>query len=208
MALITALGVAVLTAALSKLLAEEIADWSAWLIRRLTKTAVSRLPENQRERYSEEWESDLNERPGRIMKLRSAAGFLRAAFRIYLIDERNQYVERWLQRIRQADQSYARAAAAVNALQSGGLCDFNESLRSGVDFLQLRLKEAEEIQRSLESNVRDMPGPVQFAAMKKLFARRIREIDERFDRILRQAEQIARDSDQMVQTLRKRKRTD
>ena len=74
MALITALGVAVLTAALSKLLAEEIADWSAWLIRRLTKTAVSRLPENQRERYSEEWESDLNERRACPRFMRAFAG--------------------------------------------------------------------------------------------------------------------------------------
>jgi hypothetical protein len=209
MALITALGlfvVGVLTAAFSKLLAEEIADWSQWLIRRLTKTAVSWLPKNQRERYSEEWESDLNDRPGRIMKLRAAAGFLIAAFRINLTDERNQYIERWLQRIRQVDQCYARAAAAANVLQSGELYDFDQ-IRFDVESLQLHLKETDRHQRELESEVLTLPSPVQFAAMKKLFARRIRRIDENFDEITRKAEQVAQDAEQIVETLRTRKGT-
>jgi hypothetical protein len=192
MALITALGlfaVGVLTATFSRLLAEDIADWSQWLIRRLTKTAVSWLPE-KRDRYSEEWESDLNDRPGRITKLQSASGFLIAAFKINLTDERNQQIERWLHRIRQIDQCYARVAAAANVLQSGELYDLDQ-IRFDMESLQLHLKETDRHQRELESEVLSLPNPVQFAAMKKVFARRIRRIDENFDEIIRKAEKAA-----------------
>jgi hypothetical protein len=53
MALITAFGlfvVAVLTAALQRILAEEIEAWSPWILRSIIRLAVRRLPESQRER--------------------------------------------------------------------------------------------------------------------------------------------------------------
>lgn len=91
MALVTGLGlfiVSVLTAALSRTVAEEIEAWSPSIIRGLIKLAVGRLPENQRERFEEEWQSHVSEVPGKVGKLFVAAGFLIAAYRIALIDRR------------------------------------------------------------------------------------------------------------------------
>ena len=64
-----------LTAALSKIIGEEIAAWSPSIVRSLVKLAVERLPENHRARYQEEWQSHLNDVPGTVWKLRPAAGF-------------------------------------------------------------------------------------------------------------------------------------
>src|SRR5439155_14399820 len=49
--------VGVLTAALSKILVGEIEAWCPWIVRSLIKLAVARLPENQRARFDEEWQS-------------------------------------------------------------------------------------------------------------------------------------------------------
>jgi hypothetical protein len=100
MALTTALGLfvlSVITAAFSRILAEEIGDWSSWAIRRLIWTAVAWLPENQRERFAEEWQSHVNDVPGRIGKLCSAVGFLTAAYTMAQTDEHNQIVNAWQQ---------------------------------------------------------------------------------------------------------------
>ena len=71
--------VGVLTAALSKILVGEIEAWCPWIVRSLIKLAVARLPENQRARFDEEWQSHVNEVPGTVGKLLAAADLLRAA---------------------------------------------------------------------------------------------------------------------------------
>jgi hypothetical protein len=88
MALVTGFGlfiVSVLTAALSRTLAEEIEAWIPSIIRSLIKLAVVRLPESQRERFEEEWQSHVSDVPGKVAKLIVAAGFLIAAYKIALI---------------------------------------------------------------------------------------------------------------------------
>jgi hypothetical protein len=82
MALIIAVGVfivSVLAAALSSILADDIRAWIPSIVRSITKRAVAWLPENQRARLDEEWQSHVNEVPGTIGKLLEAAGFLLAA---------------------------------------------------------------------------------------------------------------------------------
>ncbi len=79
MVLTTSLVVGVLTAALSKILVGEIGAWCPRIVRNLIKLAVARLPENQQDRFDEEWQSHVNEVPGTVGKLLAAAGFLLAA---------------------------------------------------------------------------------------------------------------------------------
>jgi lipopolysaccharide/colanic/teichoic acid biosynthesis glycosyltransferase len=74
--------VAVLTALVSGLLKEELKAWSGWVVERLIKWSVARLPESQRARFQEEWRSHINELPGEIGRLYAAAGFILGARRI------------------------------------------------------------------------------------------------------------------------------
>ena len=122
MALITGSGlfiVSVLTAALSRTVAEEIEAWSPSIIRGLIKLAVGWLPENQRERFEEEWQSHVSEVPGKVGKLLVAAGFLIAAHNMALTGRRNQVVESLSRRLEQFDEAYSRATTAVDRIQDG-----------------------------------------------------------------------------------------
>jgi len=109
--------VSVLIAAFSRLLAEEIGDWSSWAIRRLIRTAVAWLPDNQRERFSEEWQSHVHEEPGRIGKLCSAVGFLTAAYEMAQTDEHNQIVEGWQQALAELVDCDSKTLEMTNEIE-------------------------------------------------------------------------------------------
>ena len=66
----------------SKVAADEVKAWSPWLAARLTKFAVKRLPEADRERYAEEWDSHVADTPGSVGKICVACGFIFAANKI------------------------------------------------------------------------------------------------------------------------------
>ena len=70
---------ALFIAIVGKFLAEEVRAWFGWIHKKMRSKAVSRLPEGSRDRYSEEWESGLDEVPGEILKLRYSLGLLGAA---------------------------------------------------------------------------------------------------------------------------------
>ncbi len=93
MALATGTGLlllSVLTAVFSRVLAGEFSSWNPWIVRRIIKLAVSWLPEEDRKRYTEEWQSYANEVPGEIGKILSAMGFLLAACKMVLNSWDNQ----------------------------------------------------------------------------------------------------------------------
>jgi hypothetical protein len=69
-------------AAASRQLTDEFKAWTPWLIDRLVRRAVRQLPENQRERFSEEWHSHVTEVPGDVGKLIVAFGFLSASWKM------------------------------------------------------------------------------------------------------------------------------
>jgi lipopolysaccharide/colanic/teichoic acid biosynthesis glycosyltransferase len=88
MALITAalLSIAaVLRAALSRQLADELKAWLPWVVQRVIQRAVARLHSTQRERYQEEWQSHVDEVPGQVGKLLVAIGFLKSARKMTLL---------------------------------------------------------------------------------------------------------------------------
>jgi hypothetical protein len=70
------------TAVLVKGLADDFSAWLPWIAERIIRRAVASLPENQRERYSEEWRGSLIEVPGTISKLFYAIDFLRAGVKM------------------------------------------------------------------------------------------------------------------------------
>jgi hypothetical protein len=74
--------VGTLGTAVSRLLTDEFKAWIPWIIQRVIRRAVVRLPASQRERFEEEWQSHVNEVPGDVGKLTVALGFLTAARRI------------------------------------------------------------------------------------------------------------------------------
>jgi len=65
---------AVLTAAIARLLADEFKAWNPRVTGFIMRFAVGRLPKQQRARYSEEWSAHINDVPGEIAKLCAAAG--------------------------------------------------------------------------------------------------------------------------------------
>jgi lipopolysaccharide/colanic/teichoic acid biosynthesis glycosyltransferase len=80
--LIGAIALAVLAivgAATSRQLADEFKAWSPWIVRKIIRCAVRQLPEDQRERFSEEWQAHVNDIPGDAGKLIVALGFLAAS---------------------------------------------------------------------------------------------------------------------------------
>lgn len=72
----------ILSSAVARLLAGEIEAWMPWLVERRINKAVARLPEDQRERFGEEWRSHVNEIPGQIAKVVAALGFSFAAWKM------------------------------------------------------------------------------------------------------------------------------
>jgi hypothetical protein len=72
--LITLLG-----SVLSRLLADELKSWTPRIVDYLIQRATRNLPQDQRERFDEEWRSHINETPGELGKLLVAFGFPRAS---------------------------------------------------------------------------------------------------------------------------------
>jgi lipopolysaccharide/colanic/teichoic acid biosynthesis glycosyltransferase len=78
-----ALGVlAIVGAATSRQIADEFKAWSPWIVGKTIRCAVRQLPEDQRERFSEEWHAHVNDIPGDAGKLIVALGFLSASWRM------------------------------------------------------------------------------------------------------------------------------
>jgi len=61
-----------------RLLGEDLRSWVQWAPSRLLERALRKLPENERERFREEFHADLASWPGDISKLLRAIGFLHA----------------------------------------------------------------------------------------------------------------------------------
>jgi hypothetical protein len=85
MGVIIAMGIVIASifgAVASQLLTDEFKAWTPWIVNRFVERAKRRLPEEYRERFGEEWRSDIDETPGSIGKLLMAAGLHPAASKI------------------------------------------------------------------------------------------------------------------------------
>ncbi|MCJ2057736.1 hypothetical protein MKL09_14370 [Methylobacterium sp. J-048] len=79
--ILAALG-AIAVATLSRLCSDEFKAWRPWITNWLIDRAVSLLPEELRDRFSEEWRSHIEETPGDLGKLVAAVGFAFASRRM------------------------------------------------------------------------------------------------------------------------------
>jgi lipopolysaccharide/colanic/teichoic acid biosynthesis glycosyltransferase len=66
---VISLAMVLMVAVLSKLAADDLKAWQPRITRRLIEFAVHRLPEDQRERYMEEWTAFIDETPGDLSKM-------------------------------------------------------------------------------------------------------------------------------------------
>ena len=66
-------------ATLSRLLSDECKAWILSFTKWIIRSAIAVLPEDQRERYKEEWQSHIDEIPGDICKIVIAVGFVPAS---------------------------------------------------------------------------------------------------------------------------------
>jgi hypothetical protein len=156
MALITGFGlfiVSVLIAALSRTVAEEIGAWSPSVIRGLIKLAVGRLPEGQRERFDEEWQSHVSEVPGKIGKLLVAAGLLFAAYNMALTDRRNRVLENMSLRLANLDKVHAATTVVVNLIQNDETLPNREDMLPHVNDLSSLLNKSQKLRNRLAASV-------------------------------------------------------
>ena len=89
---LTLIVLGILGAALSRQLTDEFKAWTPRIIERLIGLAIRKLPVDERERFSEEWRSYVNEIPGEIGKLLSAAHLLQASWQMRRITAENKGV--------------------------------------------------------------------------------------------------------------------
>jgi len=59
---------AVLFSITARIIGDDVKEWLPWIIRRLVEHAVRRLPEEERDRFEEEWWAHINELPGNPAK--------------------------------------------------------------------------------------------------------------------------------------------
>jgi hypothetical protein len=108
-----ALGIlSLIAAASSKLVADEFKAWLPSVINHLIGWAIRSLPEDKRERYAEEWQSDIDETPGEIGKLIVGLGLLPAAWKLSRIaPSPREHLERLQRFIASAAADLVGAAA-------------------------------------------------------------------------------------------------
>jgi hypothetical protein len=73
---------AIVGAALSRLIADDVKAWTPKVTQSLTRHATSRVPQEQRARVEEEWQAELDHIPGHASKLIFAVGIFWGANRI------------------------------------------------------------------------------------------------------------------------------
>jgi lipopolysaccharide/colanic/teichoic acid biosynthesis glycosyltransferase len=78
---LSVLGVAgaILIPVTARVVGDDVKEWLPWITQRLVARAVSGLPEEERDRFEEEWWAHINELPGNLAKVYGAWGCLSAS---------------------------------------------------------------------------------------------------------------------------------
>jgi hypothetical protein len=214
MALITNL----VTAALSKIVGEEICAWSPRVITVIVNAAVRLLPHEQRERFAEEWHSYLDEIPGTVGKLIGATGLLVASCRIRMADWDDRYDHpRWMDGPKHLKQAYLRALDVIrDVAEDENLISGDLALGSLVQTLDNSLTEAwgpyeETAERAGEwveelKRRRSKHNKLVNEVLDIFWYRRVTKfLKPRYDALLRSAEQIDKTSEEVLAIMRKKR---
>ncbi len=92
MGLVADIFIFLVKAFLSRQVAEEFRAWTPWLVKHLIQYATNRLPEDQKERFKEEWQSHADEIPGQIGKVLTSCGFVVSTWKMYPVSPRSTFV--------------------------------------------------------------------------------------------------------------------
>jgi hypothetical protein len=204
MALITGVGlfvVAILTAALSKLAAEEIVAWTPAFACRLTKLAVRLLPRNKRDRFAEEWQGHLSEIPGNISKIVAALGFIMAACRITICAKPE--LKSVLAYLMQVEEFCAKGGTALNTIQQHRVFVSDARVRPVVDSAVFSLSQLKKHRDELAAKYHELPRPntismrLACAAVDRYLRRQIAPMSQ-------QLEQMEKQYDNLLRTLASR----
>ena len=206
MALIKGLGLlvaSILAAVLSRIVVEEVGAWSPSIVRSLIKLAVARLPENQRARFEEEWQSHVDEVPGTVGKLLAAAGFSLAARKMAPTAQRSRIVEDWLQKVARLEDSRSKIIMVISTIRdANGLGpDLRIELKPHMDRLSSLGSERKELQDQLAAVVSAYSVPPTSLAANLLDGRKRRLVQKTLDQALRGAEEVSKKSDQIIKAL-------
>jgi hypothetical protein len=210
MALITNL----ITTALSRLISEEITVWSPRAVRALVKLAVRLLPEAQRARFAEEWQSHVDEVPATVEKFVAAAGFLLAVCRIRLAESHDDDPFFWLDAPLRFRESYWKAFHAVNPIADDERLASDKDLNAVVDTIHRYISESDTLYKESSGKMsvwaekrrkrQSRNKIINVLANDWGYARLRKIVKPKFDLISRNAEQIVELTDQLLRW-RKRK---
>jgi len=145
MALMTSL----LSSLLSRVIGEEISAWVPKACGALLRYSVRRLPESQRMRFSEEWQSHVNEVPGTIGKLCAAADFSRAAVGMGLLERHKEAAKKWLHTAEHLKDSHSKVLAVINRVLSIEGAATAESAKPHIEKLNLFRAHLEKINKEV-----------------------------------------------------------
>jgi hypothetical protein len=209
MALITGPGVivvSILTAFLSRILAEEMGAWSPSIIRSLIKFAVGRLPENQRERFEEEWQSHVNEVPGQVGKILVAVGFSMAAYDVALNDRRNQMLETQVRLLAQIVDADSAAARVLNLIQNDETVASIEGMSSRVNNIRIRskLSKSQQFRNRLATRIATDSATSQTLVAKLSYALRAWRLAAYYARISDASKRVSEQSAEIVKLFEER----
>lgn len=145
MALMTSL----LSSLLSRVIGEELSAWVPRICGALVRYAVRRLPESQRRRFSEEWQSHINEVPGTIGKLFAAADFSRAAVSLGMSERHKEAAQKWLHTAEHLKDSHSKVVAVLNRVVSIEGVGNIESARPHINKLNVLREHLEKIDKEV-----------------------------------------------------------
>lgn len=212
MALITSLGLfvlSILVAALSRILAADIEAWSPSVVRGLIKLAIGRLPERYRHRYEEEWQSHVDEVPGTFAKLITAAGLLPAAYRIAASQWGGSEIESWLRKVAELEEMQHKMIGLAVALRDDPTLHSDEAAKSGAhNIIELASEQLDLLnqQRAAISGLSGLLSSLpQTLAVKVFFRKQIRNISEGLEEALHGTGQTAELADRLQKVLAARR---
>lgn len=201
MALITNL----VTAILCRIFGEEIVVWIPRLCCSLINFAVRRLPVEQRARYGEEWRSYVNEVPGTISKIVSAAGFLLASSKVRISAFVSHETTLWLQAVVQLEECLSKATVIVSLIRDDELLVSHEGLRVAVNRLDYFLNDEADL-ADLRIHVADLDARFQASPLVGLVCRlrnrqKMEEISRGFNTMVAKAKTIQELNYEVMKTL-------
>jgi hypothetical protein len=191
-----------LTAALSRLAAEEIVAWTPKIVRLLVKVAVGFLPSDLQERFVEEWQGHEDEIPGNLSKLISAAGLTIAAWRIGVTYRFKHPLARQYRYLAQIEDAHSRGMTALSLFERNEAFASDDAFRPHLETMRLGLGNLMQRRDELAAAMAKLPQPTKLIH-HVLYLGLDGVIRRKAEPALRELEKVGMQYDRMVESLNK-----